>query len=318
MTFSLLLRQPQTELMINAYQHALLNAAMPNRVRSVLRRGNWTCNVCGVRLPGLMEIDHLDEHGPGPTGRIGRIAPICQFCHDLKHPLWAATRHRLVPVVIPRMDQRTLTRLCWIMISRSLNDPKSPQRLRPIARDFVRRRIRAGRMLSTLHMVHAFQALITISELEGAECAGATARRLDACVRLLPAAVIDLSALCAWTGAGFVPVRRPALRRATRQPLPPSEADAILARAGSLAGKGRGAAEAGDDPEGETGCGAEPDPFPAICTQGPSSQWRPVEDIVPAPGSAALRRTPSGTAATRKAPKPNPECDLIDDEGDMI
>ena len=298
MTFSLLLRQPHTTLLIGASRHAEFNAAMPNRNLWILRRSNWNCNVCGVRLPGLMEIDHLDEHGPGPGGR---IAPICQFCHDLKHPLWAATRHRLAPVDIPEIDQRTLTRLCWIMISRVLRDAQDAQRLRPIIRTLVRRRIQAGRMLETLNMTQAFQALISTSELWGTEHAAAIAKRLDSRLRLMPAALFDLSTLCAWKSEGFVPVRRPDLQKALRQPLPPSEAAALLAEAGYLAAQGGGAGTQ-DDKDDAVGCDAQPDPRPAIRMQEPVRQRRPVEGPAPARSACWAPNAAMTSRPTRTIP----------------
>ena len=233
MTFSLILQRPRTELLFDAHQQNRRNAAMPDRVRQALHRHDWTCNVCGVRLPGLMKIDHLDGHGPG-----GRIAPICQLCHDLKHPLWAAAEHRLAPVALQEMDQRTLTRLCWIMLSRSLHEERGKERLRPIIRVLAQRRIQAERALRTTHMTEAFEGLFTVLDFVGAESANGIAWRLDDCVRLMPAAVLDSSTLCAWTGADVVPASRPVLREATRQPLPLGEADALLAAAKSLAAQG--------------------------------------------------------------------------------
>ena len=235
MTFSLILQRPRTELLFDAHQQNRRNAAMPDRIRQALHRHDWTCNVCGVRLPGLMEIDHLD--GPGPDGR---IAPICQFCHDLKHPLWAAAEHRLAPVALQEMDQRTLTRLCWIMLSRSLHEEQGKERLQPIIRVLERRRVQAERALRTTHMTEAFERLFTVIDLVGPESANGIARRLDDCIRLMPAAVLDSSTLCAWTGADVVPASRPVLREATQQPLPLGEADTRLAEAESLAAQGRG------------------------------------------------------------------------------
>ena len=292
MTFSLLLQRPQAELLIGAHQHAQFNAAMPNRIRGVLRRRKWTCNVCGVRLPGLMEIDHLDKHGPETRGE---IAPICQFCHDLRHPLWAAARQRLVPMALPEMDQRTFTRLCWIMISRSLRDAQSVQRLRLITDVLARRQIQAERMLGTARMIRVFEALLATADLQGAEHAGMIARRLDACVRLMPAAVIDLSALCAWTGTGFEPVSRSVLREATRQPLPLSEAAAILAEATSLAAQGRG---------------SDLEPLPAIRLEPPAGEAALAKDAAAAsppeaPGAVPPRRHPQ--AAPPRASKPTCE-----------
>ena len=280
MTFSLLLQRPRTELLIGASRHAEFNAAMPNRVRWTLRRSNWTCNHCGAHLPNLMEIDHFDEHGPGPGGR---IAPICQFCHDLKHPLWAAARHRLVPVALPEMDQTTFTRLCWIMLSRSFHDEQGAEPLRPVIRTLAHRRLMAKSTLGTLNMTEAFEALLAVADREGATRASAVAGRLDACVRMMPGAILDPSALCAWTGGGFEPVRLDALREATQRPLPPDEAAAILAEARSFAVEACGAgadplpktcpeppAAAGDGAEDAAGCGADPDPLPETRPERPA------------------------------------------------
>ena len=236
MTFSLILQRPRTELLFDAHQQNRRNAAMPDRVRQALHRHDWTCNVCGVRLPGLMEIDHLDGHGPGPDGR---IVPICQFCHDLKHPLWAAAEHRLAPVALKEMDQRTLTRLCWIMLSRSLHEEQGKERLQPVIHVLAQRRVQAESALRTTHMTEAFEGLFTVLDFVGTESANGTAGRLDDCVRLMPPAVLDSSTLCAWTGADVVPASRSVLREATQQPLPLGEADALLAEAKSLAAQGR-------------------------------------------------------------------------------
>ena len=304
MTFSLLLQRPRAELLIGASQHAELNAAAPERIRVALHRCAWTCNVCGVRLPGLMEIDHFHEHGPGPGGG---IATICQFCHDLKHPLWAAFSHRLIPVALPEMDQAALTRLCWIMLSICLRDALGAQRLRPVTHALVLRRIQAGRMLGTLNMTEAFEALLGAADVEDAARANAIAARLDARVRLMPAAILDLSRLCAWTGAGFVPVSRRALREATRQPLPPGDADAILAEAHSLAQRGRGDAQARDGAGDIAGCGADPDPQPEIHPQPAAGHAAFVKGAAAAP--EALCAAPSGRPAQAgPPPAPEPAC----------
>ena len=236
MTFSLLLQRPRTELLFDAHQQARRNAAMPHRVRQALHRHDWTCNVCGARLPGLMEIDRLDGRGPGSDGQ---LAPICQFCQDLKHPLWAAAHNRLVPVALPEMNQRKFTQLCWIMLSCAPHEERGAQRLRPVIDTLARRLIQAKRTLGATHMTQAFEALFIVLDLVGTETASSIARRLDACVRLMPAAILDPSTLCAWTGEDVVSVSRAVLHKATQQPLPPGEGDALLAEAKSLAAEDR-------------------------------------------------------------------------------
>ena len=298
MTFSLVMRQPRADMLIGAHEHAVLISEMPNTVRWMLRSRKWTCNVCGVRLPGLMEVDHFDAHETNPENP---RAPICQFCHDLKHPLWAATRHRLVPVYMTAMGQTTFTRLCWVMISRALHEEQGAERLRPIIEALMHRRMQAGRMLRTLNMTEAFEALFGVADRDGYWNAGMLGQRIDTLVLMMPAAVLDISKLCQWTGVGFEPVSRPALCKATKKPLPLDETADILDHAMYFAGLGRTAepapllpirpassaqaapdaagAAAAQDETGDAACGdADPEPTTPIRLTPPAQEAQPARE----------------------------------------
>ncbi|CAN0557160.1 unnamed protein product, partial [Laminaria digitata] len=70
-------------LTLSAQQHNILNALMIDDIVEMMTREEWTCHRCGVHLPQMMEVDHLKGHALSGTSG---IMPICQFCHDLKHP----------------------------------------------------------------------------------------------------------------------------------------------------------------------------------------------------------------------------------------
>ncbi len=110
-TVARILERPARHLTFGARAHAIRAGMFPDAVASALR--SWTCHCCGIRLPGLMEFD--GGHGPDP----GDIRPICQFCHNLDHAVWAAGLGRLVPVWAPDMAQPALTRVCWTALALS-------------------------------------------------------------------------------------------------------------------------------------------------------------------------------------------------------
>ena len=181
MTFSLLPRQPRKLLSLGACHHYALNAAMPDRVRDALRSASWTCHVCGAYLPGFLEIDHFDNHEPGSRGP---IAPICQFCHDLKHPLWAVARDRMVPVIMPpEISQSTLTRLCWLIISCGLHWPDTARQMQDIVRKLRCREPSYDCVIDTCGIADLFESVLSVADFDGAEYAEEI--KLQCCERVV-------------------------------------------------------------------------------------------------------------------------------------
>lgn len=107
------LKIPPNVLALNARSHGRILATQRKQVEACFAKSDWTCHVCGIRVPEMMEIDHLDGHRPGANAK---LATICQFCHNLKHPLWAAARGRLVPLFAPDLSQSDLHRLAWTLV----------------------------------------------------------------------------------------------------------------------------------------------------------------------------------------------------------
>lgn len=99
---------------LGSRSHLALAAGQEQIFGEVFERDNHTCRECGIRIPGMMEIDHLDGHRRSPAAS---LATICQFCHNLKHPIWASARKRLIPIHAPDLSQQDIHRLAWTLVA---------------------------------------------------------------------------------------------------------------------------------------------------------------------------------------------------------
>ncbi len=79
------------------------------QIAAAMREADWTCHLCGICLPEMMEFD--GGHG-GEA-----VRPVCQFCHNIDHPVWAAGRGRMAPVWAPDMDCAEISRLSWVLLA---------------------------------------------------------------------------------------------------------------------------------------------------------------------------------------------------------
>ena len=89
MTFGEIVRTDLSILGMGARAHSELASNNPKAISECLARDDWTCCICRTRIPGFMEVDHVQSHGPCQADQ---LRTICQFCHNLRHPLWAALR----------------------------------------------------------------------------------------------------------------------------------------------------------------------------------------------------------------------------------
>lgn len=96
-------------LTFGARGHAVLAGGLRVQIAKAMRDADWTCHLCGICLPEMMEFD--GGHGGEP------VRPICQFCHNMDHPIWAAGRGRMVPVWAPDMDCAEISRLSWVLLA---------------------------------------------------------------------------------------------------------------------------------------------------------------------------------------------------------
>lgn len=108
------LERPITILKMGLRQHEAILAPISAQVASVMKSHDWTCHKCGVRIPDYMQIDHTMGHGSkDPKG----LKPICAFCHDQDHLLWAAGRKRVFPILAPEMSNEHISRLAWAVLA---------------------------------------------------------------------------------------------------------------------------------------------------------------------------------------------------------
>lgn len=111
---STLASAPVSLLSLGIRQHGMLLSGQAKEVHACLQAADWTCHICGVRVPEMMEIDHTGGHA---RSAVKGFKAICQFCHNLKHPLWAAARGRIVPIIAPGVGQLDLHRLAWTLLA---------------------------------------------------------------------------------------------------------------------------------------------------------------------------------------------------------
>jgi len=202
--FTLTLGANPRHLTLSARDHALINAPMGAQIAKSFQDHDWTCHVCGVRLEGLMEVDHLKGHRCSSSEE---IAPICQFCHDLKHPLWAMARKRAFPVYAPGIDQVDLTRFAWTLLS-EMTRQEAQESFEDLLGAISERESAAFEMLDGENMEAALEAIIIIRGRNGLEFSREVAGELDAHLRYLPTCVRDGEPIQRWTPEGFrdVPV----------------------------------------------------------------------------------------------------------------
>lgn len=108
------LERPITILKMGLRQHEAILAPVGDRIKGVMEAHNWTCHRCGVRVPGYMQVDHTKGHGnSAPEG----LRPICVFCHDQDHILWAAGRKRVFPILAPELTNEQVSRIAWAVLA---------------------------------------------------------------------------------------------------------------------------------------------------------------------------------------------------------
>lgn len=165
--------------------HAALLAPQVDTCRAVQAREKERCHVCGFRVPGFMEIDHLNGHR---MSKAKDLSCICQFCHNLKHPLWAGARKRIIPIYAPDMSQEDLHRLAWVMLAwRDLADDDTPVEISGVISDIEDRRDRMTKLLGCRDAESLFEAVLGLPDLVGKKEAAATAMRVDQYLRFWPA-----------------------------------------------------------------------------------------------------------------------------------
>jgi len=192
---------------LRVVDHAALLVPQAVECSEVQSRDQDRCHVCGFRVPGMMEVDHLAGHRKSTPKD---MACICQFCHNLKHPLWAGARKRIVPIYAPDMTQEDLHRLAWVILAwRSVPDD-APVDVAAVLFDIENRRDRIADLLGCKDAESLFEASLGLPELVGDKEAAATLLRVDQYLRFWPAelthgyeALPKGSRLSTWGLGGF-------------------------------------------------------------------------------------------------------------------
>lgn len=184
--------------------HSQILSKSPVDIAALMKKADWTCHVCGIRIPGFMEIDHLSGHTPSADGKTMRC--ICQFCHNLRHPVKAAQHGRFIPLHAPDIPQEDLNRLAWIILAYAKDD---------IDADAVMSAI-SDRMdvFYTLTGCDAADSLIegvfSFERILGRQRAQTALGSLDGLTRFWPSAVLPgderEQGLMAWGVGGFIDV----------------------------------------------------------------------------------------------------------------
>lgn len=113
--FADLVSRPLPELNLGIRAHGSILAKGDKIVAAVFKRDKERCHLCGFRIPGFMEIDH--RRGHKQNTQAADLKTVCQFCHNLRHPLWSAARKRMVPIFAPDLSQSDLHRLAWTLLA---------------------------------------------------------------------------------------------------------------------------------------------------------------------------------------------------------
>lgn len=196
------------DLKFSASGHAGLLVHRAGDCSAVLKKHNHTCNQCGVRIEGGMEIDHLVSHLPDAP--IGDLRPICPFCHGLKHPLWSAMHERYIPILAPEVEQVDLNRFAWSFLAvRDMTECEDACDALYYA--IMNRRDSFQSHVGAANMTAFLEALWGLKEEIGVDAAIALAEKLDRSVRFWPVELLSRSEtfeagrrLHTWTHRGFV------------------------------------------------------------------------------------------------------------------
>lgn len=194
---------------LSVRDHAALAAGQEKIVAEVFKRDGSTCHVCGSRCHDALEIDHIKGH---KRQAAGGLKAICQFCHNLKHPLWAGARKKIVPIMAPEFTQADLNRLAWVLLSwRKVEN--ATINVATVIDMIEQRRAKFEDFMGCLSAEALFEAAFTIAEKDtlGVKKARETLTLLDQSIRYWPAELTPEyetldpgSRLSRWDLGGFV------------------------------------------------------------------------------------------------------------------
>ena len=177
--------------------HSVIAGACLDSIAARLALDEWTCSVCSTRIPEFMEVDHAGRHEVCDPER---MTAICQFCHQLKHPVWAGLRQRTRLFWGPGLDQADINRTAWQVFFASPDskgmtvDEAVADAAARTVEDVDRRERVLEHIVGSAHPEAFFEALFTARDLlADAEFLSVSAL-LDSFVRFWPTAADRASA----------------------------------------------------------------------------------------------------------------------------
>lgn len=192
-------------LAFSARDHARITSAHHATASAALKRDDWTCHVCKTRIPEFMEVDHRDSHEEGSKS----LKSICQFCHNLEHPLWAASRGRIIFIYAPEFTQAQLNRFAWAILSRR-EDPAFPWDENRFIKAIEARQKKMESIIQSQTVEGFLEAVFSLERRLGTKMAKNTLHKIDQSIRFWPSEVTagyaDLpssSRISTWTVGGF-------------------------------------------------------------------------------------------------------------------
>ena len=193
-------------LALGARSHSIIAGACFESVAARLAQDDWICCACSTRIPECMEVDHAEEHEAcGPE----RLRTICQFCHQLRHPIWAALRGRIRLFWGPGFCQADINRLAWQVFFASpdgkgaIADEALADAAARTVDDVDRRERVLEQIVGSSHPEAFFEALFTSRDLLSESDFLSVSALLDSFIRFWPTAADRASALRASDGSGL-------------------------------------------------------------------------------------------------------------------
>lgn len=187
-------------LTLGARAHARLNTVLSEEIQAAMDGGEWCCHKCQTYLPGLLEIDHTQGHSPS---RKSGLKPICAFCHERDHPVWAVGRGRFALMHAPDLSYEEISQMTWALLGNRGNDGFFFDS-KKLARDIKARTEDAADALGHGNPEALIEAIFAFSDARGKDAAKAQIERIEAQIKLVPSALVDLSLdIYGWHQSGF-------------------------------------------------------------------------------------------------------------------
>lgn len=119
--------QPISILNMGMRHHEAIQHEHASAITKMMQTHDWTCSRCGIRLKNFMHVDHAKGHNARDASG---LLPICSFCHDQDHLIWAASCRRIVPIIAttPKgvLTNDDISRIAWAFLSLLRHEDTNP------------------------------------------------------------------------------------------------------------------------------------------------------------------------------------------------